>query len=125
MDSAIMLAQVFGPTLAIIGLWMLVYTDNVKKIMTALKNSPAALYHSAALNLIAGLFFITNYNGWRMDIFFFVTLLGWAFFIRGLFAFFLPQLVIKHWVDNCAKNKSMGIIPLIWGLLLIWAGYYS
>jgi len=125
MDSAIMLAKVFGPSLAIIGLWMLVYTANVKKIFTAMKSSPPVLYHSAVLNLVLGLYFITTYNGWRMDIFFFVTLLGWVFFIKGLSGFFLPQVFLKYYVETVLKDKMSGAIPLVWGIILIWAGYYS
>ncbi|MBS0628633.1 MAG: hypothetical protein JSS30_00230 [Verrucomicrobia bacterium] len=125
MDSALMLAKVFGPSLAIIGLWMLLYTDNLQKILTAMKNSPAALYNSSVLNLVVGLFLITSYNGWRMDVFFFVTLLGWAFFIRALLGFFMPQVLVKFYYDRNKWTKVMGIVPLVWGLILIWAGFYK
>lgn len=124
MDSAVMLAKVFGPCLAIIGIWMLLYTDNLLKILTSMKNSPAAFYNSAVLNLVVGLFIVTSYNGWRMDVFVFVTLLGWVFFIRGLLGFFLPQVIIKLYFDKNSWTKVMGIVPLLWGIILIWAGFY-
>lgn len=124
MESAMMLARVFGPFLGILGLWMLLYGDNVVKIMTAIKNSPAALYASAVFNLLIGLFIINMYNVWVWDVFFFVTLLGWAMFIRGLFALFMPQVVVKSVMTKGTWMKTMGIIPFVWGLILTWTGYY-
>lgn len=124
MESAIMLARVFGPFLGIIGLWMLLYGDSVIKIMNSMKSSPAALYASAVFNLLIGLFIINAYNVWIWDVFFFVTLLGWAMFIRGLFAFFMPQLIVKSTMTKTNWMKTMGIIPFVWGLILTWSGYY-
>ncbi|NGX27358.1 MAG: hypothetical protein K940chlam6_01292, partial [Chlamydiae bacterium] len=84
MDSAMMVARVFGPLLGIMGLWMLLYGDNVVKITSSMKNSPVAQYSSAFYNLLLGLFIINAYNIWDWNVFFFVTLLGWAMFIRGV-----------------------------------------
>lgn len=125
MDSALMLAKVFGPTLAIIGLWMLFYNDNLMKVLAAMKASPAVLYHSAVLNLVLGIFIITSYNTWSMDVFFFVTLLGWLFFLRGLIWFCFPQLIVKIFMEKNKVTHVMGVVPLIFGIILIWAGYYS
>lgn len=124
MDSAIMLAKIFGPFLAIMGLWMLIYQDNLLKIVTSTKNSPAALYFSALISLLLGLFIIIHYNGWRMDIYTFVTLLGWFLFLRGLLGLFMSHLIVML-VSNRSWLKVSGVIPLVWGLILIWAGFYK
>lgn len=124
MESAIMIARVFGPFMGIIGLWMLLYGENVVKTMSGMKSSTPALYTSAAFNLLIGLFIINQYNVWAWNIFFFVTLLGWVLFIRALFAFFLPQVVIFFVMEKKAWMKTMGIVPFVWGLILTWAGYY-
>jgi hypothetical protein len=124
MESAMMLARVFGPFLGILGLWMLLYGDNVVKIMAAIKNSPSALYASAVFNLLIGLFIINAYNIWIWDAFFFITLLGWVMFIRGLLGLFLPQAIVKGVMTKGNWMKIMRIIPFIWGLILTWVGYY-
>lgn len=124
MDSAMMLARVFGPFLAILGLWMLLYGDNVAKIMASVKSSPSAQYWSAIFNLLIGLFIINAYNVWTWNIFFFVTLLGWAMFIRGVLALFMPQLIVQWFMTKNTWMKTMGIIPFVWGLILTWTGYY-
>ena len=124
MEAAYMIAKVFGPFLGITGLWMLLYGDNVVKIMTSMKNTPYALYCSAVFNLLLGVFIIVSYNVWMWDIFFFVTLLGWVMFLRGVLGLFLPQFMIKFQMSKMSWMKTMGIIPFVWGLILIWAGYY-
>ena len=124
MESAMMLARVFGPFLGILGLWMLLYGDNVVKIMASMKGSPCALYTSAVFNLLIGLFIINMYNVWVWDVFFFVTLLGWVMFLRGVFALFMPQVVVKAVMTKGNWMKTMGIIPFVWGLILTWTGFY-
>jgi len=124
MDTAMLVARVFGPLMGIVGLWMLLYGDNVVKISTSMKNSPAAQYASAFYNLLFGLFIINAYNVWQWDVFFFVTLLGWAMFIRGVLGLFMPQLCVQWFMTKNAWMKTMGIIPFVWGLILTWVGYY-
>lgn len=124
MESAMMIAKVFGPFLGILGLWMLLYGDNVVKIMASTKNTPAALYASAVFNLLIGLFIINAYNVWVWDIFFFVTLLGWVMFLRAIIALFMPQVIVQSLMTKGTWMKTMGIIPFVWGLILTWAGYY-
>ena len=124
MESAMILARVFGPFLGILGLWMLLYGDNVVKIMASMKSSPCALYTSAVFNLLIGLFIINMYNVWVWDVFFFVTLLGWVMFLRGVFALFMPQVVVKAVMTKGNWMKTMGVIPFVWGLILTWTGYY-
>ena len=119
-----MIAQVFGPFLAIVGLWMLLYGENVIKIMTSIKNSPAAQYWGALFNLLIGLFIITEFNVWIWDVYFLVTLLGWVFFLRGVLGLYLPHVVVFGMMTKKTWMKTMGIIPFVWGLILTWLGFY-
>lgn len=124
MDSAMMIARVFGPLMGIVGLWMLLYGDNVVKIATSVKNSPAAQYGISLYNLLIGLWIINVFNSWEWDVFFFVTLLGWWMFIRGVLGLFMPQLMVQWFMTKNTWLKTMGIIPFVWGLILTWTGYY-
>jgi hypothetical protein len=124
MASALIIAKTFGPFLAIVGLWMLLFGDNVAKIMTAIKNSPGAQYASALLLLLIGLFLINSYNVWMANMLIFVTLLGWVAFIRGVLGLYMPQLMVSVFLSNRKWNRFFGIIPRVWGLILIWLGFY-
>lgn len=124
MDTAINLARVFGPFLGILGLWGLLYGDNVVKIMTAIKSSPACFYLHTFVWLLIGIFIINGYNNWIWNEGFFVTLLGWVAFLRGVLGLFIPQFIVKLFMSKTAWMKTMGIIPFVWGLILTWCGYY-
>ncbi len=124
MESALTLARVFGPLLGILGLWMLLYGDNVVKVMNATKSSPVALYTGAMINLLLGLIIINGFNVWEWNIYFFVTLLGWILFLRGVLGLFMPQLIVKIMMQKASWMKTMGIIPFVWGLILTWTGFY-
>jgi len=125
MKAAMWIASVFGPYLTISGLWMLLYSDNLIKIMTAIKNSPGVFYLMGALNFLIGLAIIHSYNMWIWNMSFFVTLLGWVFMVRGLLSLFMPQLVMKVTMGNHTFMKAMGVIPFIWGLILVGFAYFK
>lgn len=124
MDMAVMMARIFGFFIGIIGLWMLLYGDNVVKIMTAIKNSPANQYMNSLFSLFLGLFIMVHFNDWSWNVMITLTWLGWVFFLRGICGLFVPHLIIKCMMTNTSWMKTMGIIPFVWGLILIWAGYY-
>lgn len=124
MDSVMTVARIFGPLLGIIGLWMLLYSDNVVKIATSIKGSPAAQYASAFFNLLFGLYIINAYNVWEWNMYFFVTLLGWVLFLRGVLGLYMPQLIVQWFMTKHSMTKTMGVVPFVWGLILTWIGFY-
>ncbi len=123
MEHVMCLASIFGPFLAIVGLWMLLYADSLVKVWTALKNSPALVYLISIITLLLGIIIVKTYNVWTWDAYFLVTLLGWIFVLRGLFGLFVPQLLIKLTMKPAAA-KIQGIIPFVWGLALCWLAYF-
>lgn len=119
------LAGIFGPFMAIIGLWMLLYHDNVVKITNSIKSTPGAFYMGGVFNLLVGLTILSEYDSWMHGVACLVTLLGWVMIIRGILALFIPQLVIKLTMTNRTFLKVMGVIPLVWGLALCWFAFWS
>lgn len=124
MSSAIIIAQIFGPFLAIVGLWMLLFSDNHAKVMTAIKNSAAAQYGLSVGHLLWGLIIISLFNVWEGSMLLLVTLLGWALFVRGVLGLYMPHFIAKYFFMNQSYTRFSGILPLVWGLLLIWIGFY-
>ena len=123
-DYAVWLASVFGPFLTIIGVWMLVYTDNLMQTYHSLKSAPALVYLRSVFNLVLGLFIIAQFNVWEKDASLMVTLLGWGFFSRGAVTLFAPQFAMKMGLSDQKILQVRGIIPLIWGLLLLWYAFW-
>ncbi|MES2345223.1 MAG: hypothetical protein V4494_04730 [Chlamydiota bacterium] len=124
MSHAAGLACIFGPFLTIMGLWMLLYVDNLTKVMASIKSSPGCFYILGMLNLLIGLTVISRYNIWTADLSVLVTLLGWVMFIRGILVFFVPQFIIKTTMTKQKTIQYTGIVPLVWGLLLSWLAFH-
>ncbi len=122
-EAAVWLASMFGPFLTILGLWMIVYSENILKIFNIVRGSIAFFYFNSVLNLLIGFAILGHYNGWAWDPLIFVTLLGWALVIRGVIGLFVPQLLIAIVVRNSQFLKFFGAVPLIWGLALSWIGF--
>lgn len=118
------LASVFGPFMLIMGLWMLLFADNLMKVRTAIKGNPAIFHCGVTANLLIGLVLLSEYNVWSMDAYVLVTLLGWVMVVRGIIGLFLPQLLMKMVMGGASCMKCMGIIPLVWGLALCWLAFF-
>jgi hypothetical protein len=125
MYGAMWVASVFGPYLVIVGLWMLLYSDNLLKVVNSVKNSPSCFYLWGTLNLLFGLTILNIYGRWTFELAFLVTLLGWVLLARGILSLFMPQLIVSSTMTKQSRIKKMGIIPLIWGLLLCWMAFHS
>lgn len=123
MLSAVQLASIFGPILVIMGIWTLLYQDNVKKVAESFRKNPAVFYLGGVVNLIVGLTIITSFNEWKMQVQILVTLLGWLMFLRGLVIFFLPNAIAK--VSKMQENAYVffGLVSVVWGLALGWFAF--
>ena len=95
MATPVGLAAIFGPVLLIIGVWMLLYQENVKKVSESIKKNPAVMYLGGVINLIIGLTVINISPEWDLGLTVLVTIFGWFCFLRGLVIFFLPNLMTK------------------------------
>ncbi len=123
-NAAMWLASILGPFMTIIGLWMLLYYDQLVKVLTGIKNSPALFYLSSVYNLLIGFTILSQYDLWGWNALVLVTLLGWAMVIRGVMGLFVPQLLMDFFMGKPQFTKIMGIIPLVWGLFLSWVGFF-
>lgn len=71
-------------------------------------------------SLLIGLFIIHAYNYWTWNIALFVTLLGWAYFVRAIVIMFVPQLWIKTEAHEPRCITTCAVLRLIWGIALCW-----
>ncbi|MBI2742315.1 MAG: hypothetical protein HYX48_00155 [Chlamydiales bacterium] len=123
-QKAIWIATVFGPFLTIVGLWMLLRKDALMKTYSSIKGTPCVLYVRSTCNIFLGLLIINLYNMWMSNAFLLVTLLGWGFLVRGVVTLFAPQFAVKAGMSDQKVLRARGIIPLVWGLLLMWLAFW-
>jgi hypothetical protein len=124
MQNAMGLASIFGPFLVIVGIWMLFYQENLIKVITSTKNTPGVMYIMGVVNLLIGLTVLSQFNMWSWGLSLLVTIFGWAFLIRGLLAFFVPQLLVHKKLADAANLKIKGIIILVWGFGMCWLAFW-
>ena len=121
--TAVTVASIFGPILVILGIWNLLYHDNVKKVVDSIKHTPSALYLGAIMNLIVGLTIVRIAPDWLWEWTLLVTIFGWLLIVRAIFVFFLPKVILKMIMTSDVSYKFFGLIGLVWGVLLCWIGY--
>lgn len=118
MDSLMLIANVFGPYQLIIGLWMLLHKQNCQKICDSVRKNPSAIYLMGWTSLLLGLFIIYGYNQWVANISIFATLLGWAYFARGIIVLFVPQAYLR--TEKKEKSWIMvgAVLRILFGIAL-------
>jgi len=117
------LASIFGPVLVIIGVWNLLYKENVKKMTDSLKKTPAALFIGGLINLIVGLTIINLSPPWVFHLPVLVPLLGWLCLLRGLMFLFMPNLFFELIKGQSGMTLFFGLISVAWGLALCYLAF--
>ncbi len=123
MASLYAIAQVFGPFLAVIGVWSFVFAKGISKVWANVKTTACTLYLAGLMQLLLGIFIVRNYNVWELHMGVFITLFGWFLLIRGLLILFFPDFEHKLIMKNEGSVRLWGIIAFIWGLLICKVGY--
>lgn len=123
MSVALILTWIFGPYLLIQGIWMFAQKKNLMKICNSIRTTPAASYILGWTSLLIGLVLINLFNVWEASLAIFLTLLGWAYIIRGLIILFAPHVFLKLETKEKCVMPTMAIVRLVWGLLLLWFGF--
>ena len=112
MQNPDMVASVFGPFLAITGLWVIMSAKFIVKGWPSPKTSPGLFYIGGSLNLLFGLIILSQYNLWTWSAELFVTLLGWVLILRGILSLFIPELVTSTTAKHPGTLRVFGIITL-------------
>src|SRR5579863_4294876 len=123
-NAAMWLASIFGPLMVIIGLWKLLYADAFAKVLNSVKNSHGLMYYTSVIYLWVGFTVLSQYDMWDMGILVLVTLLGWAMIVRGILGLFAPQMLLDMYLNKRGFSKVCGLVPLVWGVLLCWIGFF-
>jgi hypothetical protein len=121
--AGLVLAWIFGPYLLIQGIWMFAHRKNLMKICKSLRETPAAVYLSGWLSLLIGLTVVNLYNVWETNFGVFLTILGWAYVLRGLVVLFMPRVFLKVEAHEKTVMPTMAVVRVVWGLLIVWFGY--
>ena len=113
-------ARVLGPFFAIIGITTVARGSEMRTLLTDFESSPVWAWVTGAMVLVGGLTIVGLHQYWRGAAAIIVSVMGWAFTLRGLMLLAFPKAFMA------AANATIGMTGM-WvtvSILLAVAGLY-
>jgi predicted membrane-bound spermidine synthase len=123
MEHVLWLARILGPFMTIIGLWMVLRTDDLLRVWNYAKNNIGFIYLGAILNLLVGFTILSTYHTWSFNLAVLLPILGWLLVLRGVLVFFAVDWVVRFTARFEPFHKAWAIIPLFFGICLSYIAF--
>lgn len=126
MENSILLAQLLGPYLAIIGVGIFLNPKNCQQVTHEFTQSAALIYFGGVLALFFGLLIILFHNNWAANWTVIITLLGWLGLIKGACLIIVPEKIKKfaeRYQGSTRPLTIQALIVLAIGVFLMIKGY--
>ncbi len=125
MQTVNFLAQVYGFSLVIIPLSLLINPKHISKMIELMENE-ARIILSGIIGVILGIILILSYNVWDSSLAVLITLASWAFFLKGIVRLFFPGFVLKmlaRFKNNHTWMPFMFLGMIVLGCVFIYLGF--
>jgi len=119
------LAELWGITIVVVSLALLIDQKRLEKLFIGVENE-VAMFFGGVVTLIIGLAMVLAHNLWVFDWRLSLTILGWLSIVKGIDILFLPKRMKKRWAKT--ENKYWRLIflfLLFLGLTLTYFGFTS
>jgi len=126
MDNSIFLARLLGPTLAIVGIALVVHRKTFASVLQEFIVAHALSYLAGLIALAAGLALVLTHNVWSADWRVLITLIGWIALAKGLMLLLLPQFTnnVGNWfLAHRAAFLASAAFSFVIGAVLCGFGY--
>ena len=126
MGTSIFLAKLIGPVCLVIGLALLINRAAFRTLAGEFLNSPALMFLSGVITLLAGLAIVLTHNVWTADTRILITILGWLAVIGGVVRILAPQRAAAIGRTMLATPFTLCIsagVYLLFVALLCFFGY--
>lgn len=127
MDTSLFLAQLIGLSLALFALIALLRPAVVSNAIHALRDtSPLTELLFGFAGIVVGLSIVLTHNIWEGDWRVFITLVGWAALIKGVFFLYSPSTLLsfgKSIYKNPSRIRLVLLIGLVVGLYIAYKGF--
>ena len=126
MATSIFLAELIGPVCLVIGLALLINGEGFRALLFEFLDSPALIFISGIITMVAGLAIVVTHNVWAADWRILITLLGWLATIGGAIRIMVPQQTIEIGRTILTNHYSLPVIIgiyLVIGAPLTYFGY--
>jgi len=127
MVTSIFLAKLIGPVCLVIGLALFVNGTGLRVLLFEFIDSPALIFLSGIITMVAGLAIVLIHNVWAADWRVVITLFGWLATIGGAIRIVVPQQTIDLGRVMLTNFYTVPIVMgfyLVIGALLTYFGYF-
>ncbi|MCX6719598.1 MAG: hypothetical protein NTV36_00595 [Candidatus Staskawiczbacteria bacterium] len=124
MQTANFLAEVWGISLVIVPLALLIKEKHIKRLFAKIETEES-LFMWGVVSIVVGLLMVLSYNVWAKNWQVIITIFGWLSLIKGLSLLFLPEL-IKKYAKKIENNQwlPIGLVVAVFvGLILTYLGF--
>ena len=126
METSIFLAKVVGMSLGIGSLAIIIRHKIYKEVVEQASKSFITICLSGFTFIILGVLLVSSHNIWTLDWRVIITVIGWAFLLKGSLRIFFPELVLKLLAQK--KNTSLfmfaELLVFLASLYLLYQGYF-
>ena len=126
MISTIIIAQILGIVLTVMGASVIINKNNVSGAIDEITRNKGFLWFFGFITLVMGTLLITLNNVWGYGwLRLFIVIVGWLTFLKGAFIILFPDYAVPFY-KKCNKASILslgGIIAFIIGLLLLYRGF--
>ena len=127
MDLTMLLAQIWGPILAAVGLGFFFSKKYYITIYRDLERESFAVLFFGMFAMAVGIMHIFAHNLWGNFPQILVSILGWGLLIKGVICVTFPGLADRggDWALSAKIVPPAGGLVLILGAYLSWLGYFA
>jgi len=126
MATSIFLARLIGPVCLVIGVALLVNGEGFRAMLFEFIDSPALIFLSGIITMVAGLAIVVTHNLWVPDWRVLITVIGWLGTIGGAIRIVVPQQTIELGRTMLTNIYTLPIVMgfyFVIGALLTYFGY--
>jgi len=127
MQTSIYLAQLIGPVMAIMGLYILVFPTRLQEVAREFLASAALMFLAGVMALILGIAIVLSHNIWVMGWPVIITIFGWVAIPAGLLRLSMGAEGRANATEFLAYRGLFifaGALLAVLGAWLSWAGYF-
>jgi hypothetical protein len=121
------LAELWGPILLAIGLGFFFSRKYYVKVYRDLEKEAFAVLFFGMFAIAAGITHVMVHNLWGTLAESVISILGWGLLLKGVICVVFPGFADKasDWALNSKIVPAAGVLILILGIYLTWAGYFA
>jgi hypothetical protein len=127
MQRSIFLAKLIGPSLAAIGIALILNAETFRSMAQEFLRSYALIYLAGLLALAAGLAIVNTHNEWTADWRVVITIIGWLCVIGGIIRVVFPRVVETLGASMVTASTGWivgeGLVLLALGAWLSYVSY--